>query len=444
MDFLSGKIIEVKSKKEVNLSQLLDDSLHGTLLSFSENTIIRGNNKIDFFRYFFQGLKVGKRLVFIDPNTTDFEQKKIEEKLEKKNFQKTQIANQKVTNSNFLDYWENDQAQLMFLSSGTTNKPKGILHSYLNLKTKISHLRNHVQRDECQNALALLPISFGYGLISGSLLPLSHGANLYLADPHDITTFSNINETIDNYEISFTATTPALWQMILKLSPPPKKKTLKFIMVAASPLNKELQNEIQTWAGDQCKVYNVYGSTETCGVVSGPTTTREYESNYIGSSWSGEMKISETGELLVKTPALYKGYEIDGKFIAQTEPWFQTGDFALKLSDGFLLKGRIKNMINKGGIKIYPIDIETIAHQHSAVADCVALGIDDQHYGEVPVLAYTLESNQTLGASELHQYISKHFNKNKCPTKYLEVKEIPKNSRGKVDVKKVRSLFENL
>lgn len=431
-----GIIRDLKTSQTISLEGICSTSL----AEKSKGLVLKEGNTIDFFRSFFSSLGNGQKVVFLDKDTSPYELERIRNLYRDYlliSAEKPPVYSNEATDPN----WTNDEPLLVFMSSGTTSAPKGIVHSSRNLSKKVELLRKHISKEDCFKALALLPVSFGYGLISGVLLPLSYGGEVALSDSRDLSALAKLGETVDEEETTFLTTTPALWQLVLKMSSPPKKKSLKRVLIAASPLSKSLWRQVQDWCGEQALVQNVYGMTETSGVISGPVD-KEYSEGCIGVPWAAEMRIIDD-ELCVKTPCLFKGYEINGEFLPiNPEKWFHTGDVARQEGDIFFLRGRIKTMINKGGFKVYPEDIEAVANKHQDVIDSCAFPLDDENLGEVPGLAVVLKAGRDLSKNDLHAFILDHLSAYKCPNQYFFIEKIPKNNRGKFDRNLLSKLFK--
>lgn len=147
------------------------------------------------------------------------------------------------------------------------------------------------------------------------------------------------------------------------------------------------------------------------------------------------------------TPALMKGYfqRQDLTDAAVRQGWFMTGDIGLLDDRGRLfLKGRERDEINKGGMKIFPADIDEAVEQFSAVNDVCSFGFDDDFYGENVGLAVVLEDHSKQTVFELYQWIRQHLAEHKHPVQWYLLEEIPRTSRGKINRDSVRKACQPL
>ena len=143
----------------------------------------------------------------------------------------------------------------------------------------------------------------------------------------------------------------------------------------------------------------------------------------------------------LQTPALMKGYfqRQDLTDAAVHQGWFKTGDIGLLDERGRLfLKGRERDEINKGGMKIFPADIDEIVGQFSEVQDVCCFGFDDEFYGENVALAVVLTERSPSVLMSLHHWLQKHLSEHKHPVKWYVLDEVPRTSRGKINRDSVR------
>ena len=141
------------------------------------------------------------------------------------------------------------------------------------------------------------------------------------------------------------------------------------------------------------------------------------------------------------TPALMKGYfqRPDLTEAAVRGGWFLTGDIGMLDDRGRLfLKGRERDEINKGGMKVFPADIDEIIEQYAETVDVCSFGFEDAFYGENVGLAVVLRETTEMAAIGLYEWIGKHLAKHKHPARWYFLEEIPRTSRGKINRDSVR------
>ncbi len=141
------------------------------------------------------------------------------------------------------------------------------------------------------------------------------------------------------------------------------------------------------------------------------------------------------------TPALMKGYfqRPDLTDAAVHHGWFMTGDIGLIDERGRLfLKGRERDEINKGGMKVFPADIDEVVEQFEATRDVCTFGFEDDFYGENVGIAVVLEDDSDATLLGLYEWVRKHLAEHKHPVRWYLSKEIPRTSRGKINRDTVR------
>src|SRR5262249_9825812 len=126
---------------------------------------------------------------------------------------------------------------------------------------------------------------FGHGLIGNALTPLTAGGDIILA-PRGLALGQTLGTLIDEHRITFLSSVPSLWQMALRLSPPPKTKTLRGVHVGSAPLSATLWSRMAEWAG--CPVVNCYGITETANWIGGASSRDHAPTDgLVGRPWGG-------------------------------------------------------------------------------------------------------------------------------------------------------------
>jgi acyl-CoA synthetase (AMP-forming)/AMP-acid ligase II len=247
---------------------------------------------------------------------------------------------------------------------------------------------------------------------------------------------------------------PPLWKIALKMAKPPRGGTLARVHVGSAPLSAGIWEQVQQWTGTR-EVFNAYGITETGSWVAGTTGGDVVpEDGLIGEPWGAVIKILSTrstesplspdfecargteGFVWLNTPALMRGYldRDDLTDASVRDGWFLTGDIGVLDERGRLyLRGRERDEINKGGVKIYPADIEAVVERFPGATDVCAFGFEDRIYGENVGLAVVLQSADAATVRALHEWMKRHLAEHKLPVRWHVVDEIPRTSRGKVN-----------
>ena len=154
-----------------------------------------------------------------------------------------------------------------------------------------------------------------------------------------------------------------------------------------------------------------------------------------------ECQAGEQGFVWLNTAALMKGYfqRDDLTEKAVIDGWFLTGDIGFIDPLGRLvLRGRERDEINKGGMKIYPADIDAVVERFEQAADVCSFALDDDMYGQVVGMAVVLHDVQDATVRALHAWMKVHLAEHKMPSRWWRVAEIPRTSRGKINREAVR------
>jgi long-chain acyl-CoA synthetase len=153
------------------------------------------------------------------------------------------------------------------------------------------------------------------------------------------------------------------------------------------------------------------------------------------------VRSGEIGEVCVRGGNVFKGYYNmpDATAEAMRSGWFHSGDLGYQDEDGFLyITERKKDLIIRGGLNIYPRDVEEVLYGHPAVAECAVVGVPDTRMGEEIVAYVVLRPNQTASEDELAAYCREALAKYKTPRRFRFVPTLPKNAIGKILKRELR------
>jgi acyl-CoA synthetase (AMP-forming)/AMP-acid ligase II len=194
-------------------------------------------------------------------------------------------------------------------------------------------------------------------------------------------------------------------------------------------------------------VLNCYGQTEIGGEIVGwnADDARKFGDSKLGAVGRPHDGVTlrivhddgdalGVGELLVRTPATSAGYA-DGSGLGDrvtADGWFRTGDIARIDEDGFLwIEGRISDMINRGGLKVFPAEVEEVLRLSPLIADCAVVGVPDDRLGEVP-WAFVVASSAEFDLPQLRAHASIRLSPYKIPVRFVVLDALPRNEVGKV------------
>lgn len=343
-----------------------------------------------------------------------------------------------------------DAPALVLFTSGTTGSPKGVVHSFGSLASRLALNRRHMEAAALARTLCLLPTHFGHGLIGNCLTPLLAGHELFLQPNPGVGGAAKLGQTIDAHGITFLSSVPSLWKLALRLSPPPGGGSLRRVHVGSAPLSAELWQGIARWAGTRA-VLNMYGLTETANWVAG-ASAGEFEpaDGLIGRMWGGEARVRDAsgalsaegeGELVLRTPSLMQGYLDRPELTAAVlrDGWYATGDVGRIDPAGVIrLTGRQKDEINRAGMKVQPAEIDLLLERHPMVAEACCFGLPDAVSGEIVAAAVRPAEGGQLDPAALRAWCRERLHRDAVPERWFVLAELPKNDRGKISRQTVR------
>lgn len=343
-----------------------------------------------------------------------------------------------------------DTAVIMY-TSGTTGTPKGAILSHFNLLHSIISYKRILGLTSEDSTIIPIPIFHITGLAALMGLFVHIGGTIYLQPYFNA---YKVLETVQKYNITFLHGSPTIF--ILLLGEAEKFGELKSLRMAAcgsANMPPDILAKIKKWL-PQMEFHTVYGLTET----SSPATIFPgdvYGSDKIGSSGllipgleakivgdaGEELPANQPGELMLKGSVILEKYwNIEHKDIEKK--WFRTGDIAKFDEDGYLfIVDRKKDMINRGGEKIYSIEVENLLCSHPAVEEAAVVGVPDPVYGEVVKAVIVINKGCTLSEDEVKVWVSQKLAKYKVP-KYVQfVDKMPHTNNNKINKKLLKSTF---
>jgi acyl-CoA synthetase (AMP-forming)/AMP-acid ligase II len=336
-----------------------------------------------------------------------------------------------------------DDIALVLHTSGSTGRPKRVPLRHINLALSAQNIVNTYRLSSGDVSLCLMPLFHVHGLVASALSTLLSGGAVIVPERFNPLSFWR---AVRDYRATWYSAVPTIHQLILARSgsgaKPAGAESLRFVRSCSAPLPVETAEKLESLMG--VPVLEAYGMTEASHqMASNPLPPQTRKFGTVGMATGIQIGImTDTGELLspggkgevvLKGPSVIQAYENNPEANAKsfTNGWFRTGDEGVLDDDGYLrLTGRIKELINRGGEKIAPREIDEVLLAHPAVAEAVCFGIPHPTWGEEVAAAVVLRKPAT--EAELLAYCREHLAEFKRPKKLFLVESIPRTATGKV------------
>ncbi len=330
-------------------------------------------------------------------------------------------------------------------TSGTTSRPKIVPLSQANLAASAQNIAATLQLTPADCGLVIMPLFHIHGLIAGVLTPLSVGSRGFCTPGFNALKFF---AWMDEAAPTWYTAVPTMHQAIIARASKNRdviaRHPLRFMRSSSSSMPPQVIAELE--AIFKAPLIEAYGMTEaTHQMCSNPLPPGVRKPGSVGPSAGPEVAIMDEagqllprgaiGEVVIRGPNVTAGYEANEKANAEafTNGWFRTGDQGQMDADGYVsLTGRLKEIINRGGEKISPREVDEILMDHPAVAQVVCFGMPHEKLGEEVAAAVVLREGQTATERELQAFVSQRAAEFKVPKKILLMDEIPKGATGKL------------
>lgn len=335
----------------------------------------------------------------------------------------TCAAIQKFVQENRAD--TTDLTFVMF-TSGTTGKPKGVMLTHENICTNLEYIRSYFRLEECKKICIARPLVHIAVLVGELLCALCCGVTVHFYEeafmPKRLIAYCAAND------IHVLCGTPTLYRALARARTA-GEFPVKIAVLSGEILCEQAAREIAA-AFPYTRFYNVYGLTEHSPRVSA-LLPHEFcvRPHSVGKPIGNVQVRLQDGELLVKSPCVMKGYLGDEERTRAKvqDGWLHTGDRAHFDPDGYLyIDGRTDDMIIRGGINVYPEEIEAAACRHAGVRDCVVNGRESEN-GTIIRLQY----EGTIGPNELRKFLLQQLNPNIVPATIERVQTLARTPSGK-------------
>jgi len=343
-----------------------------------------------------------------------------------------------------------DDIALILHTSGTTSRPKIVPLLQRNVAASARHISAALAltgEDRCLNVMPLFHI---HGLVAAISSSLAAGASIWCAPGFDALRFFG---WLDTAKPTWYTAVPTMHQAILTRAERNAEilGRVQLRLIRSSSASLPPQVMVQLSKTFDCPVIESYGMTEAAHqMTTNPLPPRAQKPGSVGIAGGPEVRVAheiedrllsmdDTGEVVISGPNVTPGYEGNDDanrknfFEADGKRWFRTGDQGAFDSEGYLnLTGRLKEIINRGGEKVSPLEVDAVLMDHPAVAQVVTFALPHPKLGEEVAAAIVLREGTNVTDREIRDFAATRLADFKVPRKVVILSEIPKGATGKL------------
>jgi acyl-CoA synthetase (AMP-forming)/AMP-acid ligase II len=340
-----------------------------------------------------------------------------------------------------------DDVALVLHTSGSTGRPKRVPLAHANLSISARNVARSYALTADDVSLCVMPLFHVHGLVASTLATLASGGTVVVPGKFNPLSFWRVAR---DHGVTWYSAVPTLHQLLLARSADPGSRRpagtekLRFIRSCSAALPPQVMAALETAFG--APVLEAYGMTEAAHqMASNPLPPSARKPGSVGRGTDVTIGImdreghhlpaGQAGEVVIKGPNVITGYENnpDANASSFTDGWFRTGDQGYVDDDGYLhLVARIKELINRGGEKISPREIDEVLLTHPAVAEAVCFGVPHGTWGEEVEAAVVLREAAEASDSELLAYCKERLADYKRPKQIHITSAIPRTATGKI------------
>jgi acyl-CoA synthetase (AMP-forming)/AMP-acid ligase II len=340
---------------------------------------------------------------------------------------------------------ESEDVALILHTSGTTSRPKIVPLTQHNVFSSADSIARTLAFRASDRGLNIMPLFHIHGLIAGILAPLSRGAYVSCTPGFNALKFFS---WMEQCQPTWYTAVPTMHQAILTRAHHNReviaKHPLRFLRSSSSSMPVQVIDELEAVFG--APLIEAYGMTEAAhqmcsnplppaarkrgsvGIAAGPEVAIMSEAGKI-------LPIGSTGEIVIRGPSVTAGYENNPKANSEAyqDGWFRTGDQGSMDEEGYVsITGRLKEIINRGGEKLSPREVDEVLMDHPAILQVVTFGIPHPKLGEEVGVVVVLREMQKATENEIREFAATRLADYKVPRKVLFMDEIPKGATGKL------------
>ena len=376
---------------------------------------------------------------------------------------KTTTTSGAVSVGSLIDTWSgtkpetvkrsDEDAQIIKFSGGSTGRPKPVVQSLRCINAQARGLLEFFDFNAMDANLIAAPLTHG---TSCFVLPIfaAGGQHVLLEEPKA----RAIVEQMQAHAITTLYAPPTMIYALLD-EPSANERSfpsLRHLIYSAAPMSPARIREVQHRFGPILET--AYGQVEAPQIIAAMRASdlvhpENVESVGRPSSVAqvaimnpdgAELEPGEVGEIVVQGPLVMNGYLDRPELTAETivDGWLHTGDLGYLDERGYLfIRGRLREVINTGGFKVFPGDVESVLAKHPAVLECCVFGVDDAKWGEAVHAAVRLVDGATTPLEDLIEFVKAELDSVKAPKRIHIVTELPRNAAGKVSRGDVKTMI---
>ena len=338
-----------------------------------------------------------------------------------------------------------DDIALILHTSGTTSRPKIVPLSHRNITASATNIMNTLSLTAGDRCLNIMPLFHIHGLIAALLASLRAGASIYCTPGFNaLKVFGWLAAAKPTW---YTAV-PTMHQAMLARAgrhlEAIRQHPLRFIRSSSSALPTQVLKALE--ATFDTPVIEAYGMTEAAHQMAcNPLPPAARKAGTVGIAAGPQVAIMSAagqllapggiGEIVIRGDNVTLGYDNNPEANAAnwTDGWFRTGDQGMMDDEGYItITGRLKEIINRGGEKISPREVDEVLMDHPAVQQCVTFAMPHAKLGEDVAAAIVLREGATAEAADIRTFAAQRLADFKTPRKILIVDDIPKGATGKL------------